>query len=336
VDLSYDCITFGIGSKGAPTECFEELFMKSMLYTLTALLMLSGCSQSKNRLADDNNVEYQKRNASKIPKPAAPKSEVVDLPTASQGEDPSGEKIQKPKTAEPTPTPDIPARNEPVEGASPTAPVVKNEKPKAAAPAATASAPKPATPAATAPATAAPAATAPAATAAQAPATNQTPHLLSYDELVAILTAISQNFAAKEEINVILEGFINVEENPDIDVKKLLPVAKSTADGISAAILYDSKPLTLVEKANVTLDGKLLQIDASNGYKFHAACALEKCDLLFTGFYKFTGDKVSTNLPCFFKKVGDQYVIAVRRPKAYYEEEAKKRANQAPAATAQK
>ncbi len=302
--------------------------MKPMLYTFAALLLLSGCSQSKNRLADDNNVEYQKRNASQLTKPAAPK-EVVDVPTVSKDEDQSRVQSQKQKTAEPTPTPDIPDRSESAESASPSAPVVKNDKPKAAAPATvTADAPKPAAPAASAPVASAPAA-------APAPAQKQTPHLLSFDEYVAITNALKQNFAAPEEINVILEGFINVEQNPDVDTQKLAPAVKGSYEKLAAAILHDGKPLTMVQNVVLTLDGKLLQTEATNDYKFHAACAGEKCDILFIGFYKNTGDKVSSNLPCFFKRVGDQYVIAIKKPKAEYDAEASKRASQAPA-TAQK
>lgn len=287
--------------------------MKTMLYTFSALLLLSGCSQSKNRLADDNNVEYQKRNATKTTTPKATKIEILDLPTAPVDKRQSQELSQKPKTAEPKANDGIPARNESFEGASPTAPVVKNEKPKEAA--------------------AAPAATAQ--SAAPAPAQKQTSHLLSFDEYIAITNALKQNFVAPEEINVILEGFINAEQNPDVDTKKLVPAVTGSYERLTAAILHDGKPLTMIQDAVLTLDGKLLQAEATNGYKFHAACALEKCDILFVGFFKNTGDKVSSNLPCFFKRVGDQYVIAIKKPKAEYEEEAKKRANQAPA-TAQK
>lgn len=310
--------------------------MKPMLYTFAALLLLSGCSQSKNRLADDNNVEYQKRNASQLTKPAAPK-EVVDVPTVSKDEDQSRVQSQKQKTAEPTPTPDIPDRSESAESASPSAPVVKNEKPKAAAPVATAPTPKPAAPAATAPAAAAPAASAPAASApaAAAPAQRQTPHLLSFDEYLAITNALKQNFAAPEEIKVILTGFINVEQNPNVDTQKLAPAIRGSYEKLAAAILHDGKTLTMIQDVALTLDGKLLQAEATNDYKFHAACAGEKCDILFIGFYKNTGDKVSSNFPCFFKRVGDQYVIAGVKPKEDYEAEANKRASQAPA-TAQK
>jgi hypothetical protein len=325
VDLSSYSVTNGFGFKPAFLYGFEELFMKTMLYTFSALLLLSGCSQSKNRLADDNNVEYQKRNANKTKTttPKATKIEILDLPPAPVDRGQSQELSQKPKTAELEASDGIPARNQSFEGASPTAPVVKNEKPKEAAAAAT--------PAQTSVATA-PAATAQSAAPAQAQ--SQTRHILSFEEYTMITNALKKNFASPEEINVILTDFFNVRLNPDIDTKKLSIKVKGTSDQLTAAIFYDREALTLVTDVAVASDGTLLQVDASNDYKFHAACAGDKCDILFIGFYKFTGDKVSINLFRFLKKVGEQYVISVHRPKAEYEEEAKKRANQA-SATAQ-
>lgn len=308
--------------------------MKSMVYTLVALLLLSGCSQSKNRLADDNNVEYQKKNASKVATSAVPKSEVVDLPTAPTKREQSQELSQKPKTAEPTPTPEIPARNESVEGVTPTAPVAKNEKPKVAVTA-------PAKPAATGPSATASAPSAPPASEAAAStpklpadssAAKTTPHVLSFAEYVAITDVLNKNVNSSEVVDAMLAGFVNTDINPDFDNLKLRQVFDGNYDKLSVAILYGDKALTSIKQVAIAADGKVLEAEALNDFKFLAACALDKCDVLYFTFFKFVGDKVTMNFPSFLKRVGDQYVIAISRPKAYYEEEAKKRATQAPAA----
>lgn len=301
--------------------------MKLMFVVLSLSLITVGCSQPRNRLADEKNLDYQKRMAKSKPQAAANELVVINVPQQQLP-------IQPPAVAQTTPSSTQvvvvnPAK--PSDLDAETAPFVVTPPRVSPAPApAPVSAPAPAP----APAPVAAPAPAPAAAPAPAPAPEAEPakketsqvderHYMDFDDMEQISAAISNHVDTPEELAATVKARFLIKL-PGPGAPQIKPEFSNENDEVSIAWKNYATVLTQVEKVKLKGDSELLEAKATEGFRFTAVCA-RKCGMLFVTFVKYEGAMLIANLPMFLKKVDGKYVAALPRPINFYQEESKKR-----------
>ena len=273
--------------------------MKLIVSSLTFALLLSGCTQPKNRLADEKNLDFQKRMAAKKPQAKPSELVIVDVkpPVSPQADstnnggavaaNPSQQpQIQLPPTVEPA--------DEPKGNAPATTPP----------PAATAPAPKPAAPAPSTPAAPKQAEKKPEVEASKPSQTsNANKNTLTEEEQKALYQAlaangVNSNDAFKELFTVKLG-----------DIKSPSLALSVQNDDFSAQIRDGENVVTQFEGAKLDKSGKAVKVDALNGFKATLIC-VKDCAVLFFGLSKEENGSITINLPAVLKMVDGQYIMA--------------------------
>jgi hypothetical protein len=269
--------------------------MKLIISSLTFALLLSGCTQPKNRLADEKNLDFQKRMAAKKPQAKPSELVVVDVkPPVGPQISPTGDNEGK-VAAPPSQQPQIqlPPQVEPAEEPKGGTPAAKPAEQKPATPDPAA---KPAAPA-TKPAEQKPAAPA---------ATQEDKSILTEEEQTSLYKSLAangvNNSQAFQELFALNLG--------DIKSPSLNLAVKD--DAFSAQIVDGEKVVTQVEDVKLDKSGKATKVDGLNGFKVTLICAQE-CTVLFFGVSKEENGKITVNLPAVLKLIDGNYIMAKAR-----------------------
>lgn len=297
--------------------------MKLLVMFLSLALFVVGCTQPKNRLADEKNLDYQKRMQQKSPQTKPSELVVVDvkpqIPAQPSSPEVSGDtqtpQQKQSEVAISIPTPVEPA-DEPKEDIRPL-----GNKPVAAQPTPT---PTPA-PTPTPEPTPAPAAT-PTAPKAEITTPNEKLYV-TFDEFLSVLQTLAPKLSSKEALGAIITTFYN-SKNHDGSPVNAKVVANGNHESLSLKVLNGDTLLTQIENAKLLEDGKVLEGTATNNYGIIGLCS-NKCNLIFITFFKIEDETVVINLPFFLKKIDGQYVQAALKSDSEYEAEAKARKSSA-------
>jgi hypothetical protein len=272
--------------------------MKLIISSLTLALLLSGCTQPKNRLADEKNLDFQKRMAAKKPQTQPSETVVIDVkPPVTPPQSTSGNGTES-VAASPAQQPQIQL----------PPPVEPAEEPRGGAPAPAATpAPRVAAPAA--PANAAPAQrnNAPAAAPTGTPATTQDKSILSEEEQAALYKGLAENgINSREAFQELFTTQLGDIKSPSLSLG-------FKDEAFSAQIKDGDKVVTQFENAKLDKSGKAVQLEALNGFKVTLICSSD-CRVVFFGVSKEENGRRTINLPAVLKLVDGSYVMAKARP----------------------